>query len=297
MFLTVFTPAYNRVHTLIRTYESLREQTCKDFIWIIVDDGSTDNTGSLVAKWQAALDNGFDIQYIYKENGGLHTAYNAAIEVLNSELAVCIDSDDFMPPDAVAAIKEKWEADGAQQYGGIIGLDFSLDHKLIGGWLPQKKAINLIDLSIGKEKIAKGDKKIVVRSELYKAVAPMRVFPGEKNFNPHYMHLEISREYDFLVLNKELCTVEYQPGGMTASIFKQYLNSPNSFLEIRKQTLSFPGVPIKLKLRTMIHLVSSAIFAKRLKSELQSTNYPILFFLCLGPGLLLSLLIRIKGKA
>ena len=68
--LTIFTPAYNRAHTLPRTYESLCRQSCKAFIWLIVDDGSTDNTAALVQQWQSR-DNGFEIQYIYKENGGM----------------------------------------------------------------------------------------------------------------------------------------------------------------------------------------------------------------------------------
>ena len=73
--LTIFTPAYNRAHTLPRTYESLLQQDCKEFIWLIVDDGSQDNTAELVRQWQSQ-DNGFEIRYIYKENGGMHTAHN-----------------------------------------------------------------------------------------------------------------------------------------------------------------------------------------------------------------------------
>ena len=67
-FLTVFTPAYNRAHTLPRTYESMKQQKNTDFIWLIVDDGSSDNTTELVKQWQAE-ENGFEIRYIYKENG------------------------------------------------------------------------------------------------------------------------------------------------------------------------------------------------------------------------------------
>ena len=71
ILLTIFTPAYNRAHTLSRTYKSLLDQDCKDFIWMIIDDGSTDHTKELVREWQEK-DNGFEIQYIYKENGGMH---------------------------------------------------------------------------------------------------------------------------------------------------------------------------------------------------------------------------------
>ena len=76
--LTVFTPAYNRARTLPRTYQSLLSQECKDFIWLIVDDGSTDQTKKLVQSWQLK-NNGFEIQYIYKENGGMHTAHNECL--------------------------------------------------------------------------------------------------------------------------------------------------------------------------------------------------------------------------
>ena len=98
--LTIFTPAYNRAHTLPRTYESLCRQSCKDFIWLIVDDGSMDNTAALVQQWQSR-DNGFEIQYIYKENGGMHTAHNAAYANIHTELNTCIDSDDMLADGAV----------------------------------------------------------------------------------------------------------------------------------------------------------------------------------------------------
>ncbi len=296
MFLTVFTPAYNRAHTLGRTYESLRAQTCKDFIWLVVDDGSRDNTEELVKQWMGAPDNGFEIQYVYKENGGLHTAYNTAIANMETELAVCIDSDDYMPANAVQLIKEKWDKDGSSEYAGIIGLDYTIDGKLIGGLLPEQKAINLIDISVGKYPIKRGDKKNVVRVDLYKSVAPMKVFPGEKNFNPHYMHLLISQKYDFLVLNEPLCIVEYQINGMTASQFKQYYNSPNSFFEIRKLFLSFKDLSLKGRINNTIHLVSSALLAHKMGAAFEAVNNKILTVLCIPPGVVLSIIVLLKGR-
>ena len=107
--ITVFTPAYNRAHTLPRTYESLRQQDCKDFVWLVVDDGSSDNTADLVKSWQTQ-DNGFEIRYLYKENGGMHTAHNAAYDVIDTELNICIDSDDCLADGAVRKIQDKWNA-------------------------------------------------------------------------------------------------------------------------------------------------------------------------------------------
>ena len=129
--LTVFTPAFNRAHTLTRTYESLKAQSCKDFLWLIIDDGSTDNTEQLVSSWQEK-DNGFEIRYIKKENGGMHTAHNTAYENIDTELNVCIDSDDAMPEDAVKDILEHWQAVSDKDYAGIIGLDADFNGNIIG---------------------------------------------------------------------------------------------------------------------------------------------------------------------
>ena len=133
--LTVFTPAYNRAQTLPRTYESLVRQDCKDFIWLIVDDGSTDQTKELVQKWQTE-DAGFEIRYIYKSNGGMHTAHNIAYENIDTELNVCIDSDDCLADGSVRKILLTWEKVKNKGYAGIIGLDADLEGRIIGKGFP-----------------------------------------------------------------------------------------------------------------------------------------------------------------
>ena len=292
--LTVFTPAYNRADLLPRCFESMKRQSSKDFIWMIIDDGSTDTTRSLVEGWmQEQLD--FQIVYYYKENGGLHTAYNEAIAHIETELCVCIDSDDFMPDDAVERILDFWQAHGSDQVAGIVGLDYDLDGQIIGDPLPNQKTINLIDLLVGRYPIVNGDRTNVIRTELYKKYAPMKVFPGEKNFNPHYMHLQISQEYDFLVLNENLRFVDYQPGGMSASMWKQYRNSPRSFAETRKLYLSFPNTGLKFRFRQCIHYVSSCIFVRN-KHFLNESPAKGLTLLALLPGIALNLYIRLKTR-
>ena len=146
--LTVFTPTFNRRELLTRCYESMCRQTNKDFVWMIVDDGSTDDTKKFADEWKKNSD--LEIRYIYKDNGGLHTAYNVAIENIDTELCVCIDSDDFMPDNAVELILNFWDKYGSDEYAGIVGLDFNLDGKVIGDPLPNQKTVNLIDLFIGK---------------------------------------------------------------------------------------------------------------------------------------------------
>ncbi len=291
--LTVFTPAYNRADLLTRCYESMCKQTNKNFIWMIVDDGSTDNTREISESWVKDTKD-FQVIYIYKENGGLHTAYNTAIANIDTELCVCIDSDDFMPDNAVELILDFWEKNGSDKYAGIVGLDFDMDGNVIGDMLPDIKSVNLIGLFTGKYNIVNGDRTNVVRTELYKKYAPMKVFKGEKNFNPHYMHLQISEEYEFLVLNENLRFVDYQETGMSNSMLKQYRSSPNSFAEIRKLYLSFKDTSLKFKIKHSIHLASSCILAKKTMSSVKNNPYKLLSAIALPVGFALSVFIRIK---
>lgn len=292
--LTVFTPAYNRADLLTRCYESMCKQTNKKFIWMIVDDGSTDNTREISESWVKNTKD-FQVIYIYKENGGLHTAYNTAIANIDTELCVCIDSDDFMPDNAVGLILDFWKKNGSDKYAGIVGLDFNMDGNVIGDMLPDIKSVNLIGLFTGKYNIVNGDRTNVVRTELYKKYAPMKVFKGEKNFNPHYMHLQISEEYDFLVLNENLRFVDYQETGMSNSMLKQYRSSPNSFAEIRKLYLSFKDTSLKFKIKHSIHLASSCILAKKTMSSVKDNPYKLLSVIALPFGFALSLIVRCKG--
>ena len=236
------------------------------------------------------------VPYFKKKNEGFHTGYNVAIDNMKGVLAVCIDSDDYMPDDGVEKIHKCWLSRGNNKVAGIVGLDFCVDGTLIGGRFPVGlDTINLIDLSLGKYNIKRGDKKIVVRSDLYEVVAPMKVYPGERFFNPHYMHLELSRLYDFLTLNECLCIVEYQPNGMGSNMFRQYKNSPNSFLDIRKQQLSFAESPLRLRIRNGIHFVSSALLSHRFVKEFLHSDYKGLLLYCFVPGFVLSIITIVKG--
>lgn len=292
--ITVFTPSYNRAKLLPRCYESMKRQTCKDFIWMIIDDGSTDGTKELVAQWLVS-DEGFRIEYYFKENGGLHTAYNEAIAHIETPLSVCIDSDDYMPDDAVEKILTFWRKYGSDQYAGIVGLDCFINGAVIGDLLPNQKSVNLIDLLTGKYHIRNGDRTNVVRTELYKKYAPMKSYPGEKNYNPHYLHLQISREYDFLVLNENLRFVEYQEGGMSNSILRQYKNSPNSFADIRVLYLSFPGTSLKFRFRHSVHLVSSCYLSGKLTDAIHRSPHKFITAFSMPMGIILGKYIKWKG--
>lgn len=284
--ITIFTPTYNRAHLLHNCYESLIKQNNRQFKWLIIDDGSTDNTKDIVNTWIEKKI--IDIKYVYKENGGLHTGYNKAIELLDTELSICIDSDDWLADNAIQLILDYWDENAEEDCAGIIGLDYSTDGKVIGGLLPNVKKIDPMQLLVAKQK---GDKKYVVRTDLYKKVAPMPTFNNEKNFNPHYMILKLSANYKFLVLNKPLCIVDYQEDGMSANIFKQYLNSPNSFAELRRMIMSLPNTPFKYLCKTTVHYISSSIIAKN-KEFIRKSPKKLLTIILLPIGYFLSLYIK-----
>ena len=289
--ITVFTPTYNRAYILGKCYNSLNRQTCKDFEWLIIDDGSTDNTEEIVRQWQRC-DNGYQIRYIYKENGGLHTGYNTAIANMDTELSVCIDSDDSMPDDAIKTILTEWDKIKESGAAGLIGLDYDENGMLIGRTLPEEKLINAASLLCVPDM---GDKKYVVRNDLLRTVAPMPSFKGEKNFNPHYLVLKLSRKYRFHPVNRCFCLVEYQPDGMSANIFKQYINSPHSFAELRRVIMDIPELTWKYQLKNVIHYCSSSQMAGN-KRYIAESPKKLLTVLCSPAGWLLTRYIRRKAN-
>lgn len=291
--LTVFTPTYNRELLLRRGYEALCRQTNKDFIWLIIDDGSTDNTKEQVNQWIKSSP-GFEIQYYYKKNGGLHTGYNRAIELINTELCVCIDSDDFMPDDAVEKIIKFWEKNRTDDVAGILGLDFYMNGKPIGGFFPEG-VLRLKMVEMESKYGHSGDVKVVHRSSLLKKVAPMPEFEGEKNFNPIYLFYKIDQDYPLLLLNDNLCFVEYQPNGMTANIYRQYLNSPKSFSELRKLMMTRNDVSWAYRFRNAIHYVSSQIMLKN-PNWLKDSPAKAITLLAAPLGALLNRYIIYKAK-
>lgn len=290
--LTIFTPTYNRAHTLLRTYESLCNQSSDDFEWLIVDDGSTDETKTLVEEWQRQ--NIITLHYIYKENGGLHTGYNKAIEFIQTELCMCVDSDDWLPNDAVKKILLFWEENKSSEVAGILGLDFTKDGHPIGGYFPTNvKQMKFIELSYKYHH--RGDVKMVHRTKLLKDVSPMPTYEGEKYFNPIYLFHKVDVDYPLLVLNENLCFVEYQQDGMTNHIFKQYVNSPKSFSELRKLVMSRPDAPFSLKFRNAIHYVSSQLMIKN-KGWLRESPKKLMTICAVPLGCVLYLYIKMKNR-
>ena len=289
--LTVFTPAYNRAHTLPRTYASLLEQSCKDFLWLIVDDGSRDNTAELVKSWQSR-DNGFEIRYIYKENGGMHTAHNVAYEHIDTELNVCIDSDDCLAENAVEKILRKWDQVKDRGYAGIIGLDADLEGNLIGRGFPE----GMTETTLMGYYAAGGygDKKLVYRTDVINRYPPYPVFEGEHYVALAYKYRLIDQDYKLAVLDEVLCNVEYQADGHSTGMWKEYVRSPRGFAFWRIVCMQYPESK-KRMIVDCIHYCSNSILAGD-RHLIDHSPRKLLTAVCVLPGWLLSRYTRRKAK-
>lgn len=287
--LTVFTPTYNRAYVLNKCYESLKNQTVKDFIWLIIDDGSTDNTKELVDRW--IKENEIEIRYKYQKNQGMHGAHNTAYELIDTELNTCIDSDDYMPSNAVEKILEFWNKYGSDKIAGIAALDAYSNGQVIGDKFPEElKSSTLFDIHY-KHKL-KGDKKLIYRTELTKEY-PYPIFEGEKYVSLSYKYTMIDRKYELALMNEVVCIVEYMEDGSSLNMFKQYRRNPKGFSFLRIHNLNNPKAKFIFKFKECIHYVSSSIMAKN-KKFLKESPEKLLTIMAIPLGISLYLYIIMK---
>lgn len=254
--LTVFTPAYNRAHLLPRLYDSLKKQTSKDFVWLVVDDGSEDHTKQLIDSY--TKEGLLEISYIYQENQGMHGAHNTAYRNINTELNTCIDSDDYMPNNAVEMILDKWKnVLENKRYAGIVGLDVDIQNNIIGTCFTTPETTLEDFYRMG----GKGDKKLVYRTEVMNQYPEYPIFSGEKYVGLGYKYLLADQDYKLITLNEPLVIVDYQQGGSSNNMLRQYYKNPKGFAFIRKQGMVL-SKSFKRRILDAIHYVSSSFIAK-----------------------------------
>ena len=288
--LTVFTPAYNRAHTIGRTYESLCRQTSKDFEWLVVDDGSKDNTRELVEKWIA--EGKIRIRYIYQDNQGMHGAHNTAYRNIDTELNVCIDSDDYMPDDAVEKIVAFWKKFGSPDYAGIIGLDQAMGGGIIGTPFPDgMKETTLMGFY---ENGGKGDKKLVSRTDVIKSYPEYPLFKGERYVGLAFKYYMVDQDYALLAMNDVLCMVEYQEDGSSMNMFRQYWNNPQGFAFFRRSEMKATK-NLKRRFVVCAHYVVSSIISRN-KKFLQESPCKVMTIGAIPAGILLYFYIRRQVK-
>lgn len=286
IILTVFTPTFNRAYTLHKCYESLLRQTNKNFIWLIIDDGSNDHTKELVQSWMS--ENKIMIEYCYQENQGMHGAHNKAYELIHTELNVCIDSDDYMTDDAVEKIINFWEKNKDEKYAGIVALDATVKQEIIGKKLPSDKVSTT--LSGYYFQGGSGDKKLIYRTEVIKKYPQYPVFEGEKYVGLNYKYMMVDQDYELLIMNEVVCIVEYMPDGSSMNMISQYRKNPKGFAELRKVYMKY-APNFRTRFKNAIHYVSSSTLAKN-NRFIQEAPYKMHVVLAIPFGVILSVLIK-----
>ena len=287
--LTVFTCTYNRADLIGKCYEALTKQTCDDFVWLVIDDGSTDNTGELVKGWIA--EEKIPIKYVKQENRGMAGAHNTAHTLIRSELTVACDSDDHLTYDAVETITSIWKEKRNEKYSGIIGHDATPDGKILAKIPDEFKETTLYDLRYRNG--IYGDYKLVYRTDLLKKeLYPM--IEGEKYVAVGYKYFLMDRDYISIITQKVLCEVEYQPDSGTNNKIKQYVRAPKGFMYYRLKMM--PRMhSFKRRWHEAVHYVSSAKIAKE-KHYLKQSPCKLETVCAIPFGIALSFVIKRKYR-
>lgn len=237
MLVTIFTPTYNRAYILPRLYESLCKQTIKDFEWLVVDDGSTDNTPKLVANW--IEENKIIIKYHHKENGGKASAYNLAAKHACGELFLCVDSDDYLVNNAVERVEALWKTDRNKVHNEqkVIGQIYFRQHT---NRTPITKYSGSVEFSTLLDFYRKhglnGDTMLVYKT----TIVSKYTFPkyeGEKFIPEAFIYDQYDDEGVLHIYKEVLYIGEYLPDGYTASIRKINHDNPRGYEVFIKQRL------------------------------------------------------------
>lgn len=304
--LTVLTPTYNRADYLQKLYDSLVKQTGKDFDWLIVDDGSMDNTEEVIQGFIDAAA-GLSISVVKQCNGGKHRALNNGISRISSELTFIVDSDDTLPENAIETILEYHKkytslydvrtgerisqnkldkrsvSDNPDRICGYSFLRCGEDGSVNTAYFPSDELIGTfkdvrINGGIG------GDK-----AEVYFTAVlgqyPFPEFDGEKFLPEDAVWMRISRSYKMVHINKNVYTCEYHDNGLTKSGHAMKIHSPRGMMLRSEEYLCTPGVKLKVHIKMMMLYIIYARFAgvshKELDSKIRDT---LLFCLCYVPA-------------
>lgn len=250
MLITVFTPAYNRGNLLPRLYQSLLLQNFKDFEWLIVDDGSTDQTAEVVKGFM--IEEKLDIVYIRKENGGKHTAINRGVKEARGRLIFIVDSDDYLPDNSLDIINEESkDVLDDHRFAGVVGMDSYPDGKIIGG---EKDFQTMISnhVEVRYRLHWKGDMSEVWKTDILRKY-PFPEYPGEKFVTEAVVWDQISLKYQLKYFNKPIYFRDYQEGGLTSNIRKIHRNSPLGSMLYCRQLASFPGMSFSTRIKAAIN--------------------------------------------
>lgn len=270
--LTIFTPTYNRAYILPKLYESLCVQTCRDFEWLIVDDGSLDGTHDMVDEW--IQERKIDIHFIYQVNGGKMRAYNRGVAETKTELFVCIDSDDQLASEKVVEDSLAfWDEHKNDAYhkpiAGMVSVRRSLHGKHDLSAAPAMGTLHELNSYYG------GETTIIILTDILRHY-PYPSFEGEKFVTDVYIYDQMDEDYLFLFHPYISQNCEYHEDGYTMSYRKLLLTNPRGHREYHLQCLRLgKGNSIK----SIICYMSLSLFARDHTMFTQSPNLPLTILL------------------
>lgn len=285
MTVTVLTPTFNREGVLRSLWDSLQKQTVKDFEWLVVDDGSTDGTKNLITQLQENSD--FPIRYIYKSNGGKHTALNVGIQTICSELTFIVDSDDCVTDDAVESIlkiHQKYRSQNnicgyaflrAFPDGKVNGKKFDVDEK-IGSY---------IDVRVNGDDTG-ADKAEVFKTHCLKEF-PFPEYPNEKFLGEDLVWVRMARKYQMVHINKAIYIGNYLEDGLTNNRRKHNIASPIGCMH-RAEEFMESDLKTRYRIKGGLQYIVYGRFAGvKVVNLIRKSRHKILATVCIPGGLLL----------
>lgn len=244
--LSVFTPTYNRAYILPKLYDSLCRQACSDFVWLIVDDGSTDDTEKLVQDWIA--EGKIEITYCKQPNGGKMRAHNFGVRLCKTPLFACVDSDDYLTDNAAGDIIEFWNTNyhGEGDIAGMIAYRAMVTNgqpPTIVKRFPNLRCSTMFDLCHSYHH--QGETLLVFLTEVIRNF-PFPEIEGENFITEAVAYDRIDQEFAMLLCDRAFVVCEILDDGYTRNTATLYQKSPkgwalyyNQQCKLWKRRLSF----------------------------------------------------------
>mgnify|MGYP001672198724 CR=1 FL=1 len=250
VLITVFTPAYNRSNLLPRLYKSLKLQTYQYFEWIVVDDGSVDNTREVV---ETFINEGIlNIHFMQQHNGGKHRAINKGVSVATGELFFIVDSDDTLAEDSLELVSKYYEQiRDNKDFCGVSGMKGDFGHNKIG----TDTHFDFLDCAIaesGYKYHIYGDKAEVIRTEVMREY-PFPEFPNEYFCPEALIWNRISRRYKIRYFDKVIYLCEYLEGGLSSQQTKLLERNPKATMLTYKEMVENSDVTLSFRFRCAIN--------------------------------------------
>lgn len=287
-FFTVFTPTYNRAHTLPRVYECLCAQTYTNFEWLIVDDGSTDNTFEIVKSWIDVKI--IAVRYLRQDNAGKHVAFNRGVENAKGELFVPLDSDDTCIPQTLARFYERWHAipkNMRSTFSGITCLCNDENGNIVGGPLPN----DIIDgrfydvlSKLNRTGEMWGFHRTTVLREF-----PFPIFLGEKFVPEGLVWNRIAGKYNMRFINEPLRHYYASNDALSLKMAKIRADSPMATISYYKEFLN-TNTQLASRMKTCINIWRFCIQSNNINliTDIISSR-PLIFLPMFLPGLAMAL--------